>query len=410
MVKNLTRLRANQEKQKPFIKKEEETELDLFNGYGFRLLPETDITFNTPEFKAELLKYTLKQQGAGFSEKLHFHTVLTLGKNFIFELQKAVDYDLKRVKSKSKFSVRMHSFFQTGSDANNHLYQIANKTEVKRKSSTDSNFNPPEKEILFLSGIYGAGRGKMSKAGMYGHDTRMDKWIVKSPTVNDIKHISAEELIEVKKIEQESLKDIREKIDNVEMNVGGIFIEPVLGSKGVLFYRTEFLLNVQKLAEEYNIPIFVDEILAGGGRTGRIFSFMHYEGFVPDYITYGKGMQIAGILKVRKGYSFAHADIESDGRLPTLAFQPEAMVRSIAFLKAVNTRKLTAHAEAVGEYFKQELKKRAKKPEEVRGAGLMLFAEQDIISDFSKTRILPNLTIEKKDIDHLLKNIENINP
>ncbi|MFN7824040.1 MAG: aminotransferase class III-fold pyridoxal phosphate-dependent enzyme [Pseudobdellovibrionaceae bacterium] len=52
-----------------------------------------------------------------------------------------------------------------------------------------------------------------------------------------------------------------------------------MGAKGVYFYRPQFLIKVQALAEKYQVHIFADEILTGGGRTGKFFAFQHNEGF-----------------------------------------------------------------------------------------------------------------------------------
>lgn len=398
----LTKSANGIETSKNITKNEESTTLDLENGYGFRLLPEDDPAFINPKFRNELLDVTLKNQGLGYSEDKTHHKLRELYNEFISQLQTALDFDLTR-KSQKRFTVRVQGFFQTGSDANNALYDLATTTWRRRKvimNLHDENQTNQDGEILFLSKIYGEGRGKMSRVGTYGNDRSLKDWVIESPLVRSLDDLTIAEVKEAQLVEDIALAEIETKLTNSKYRVGGFFIEPIIAHPHmpIMFYRTEFLLKVQELCHKYEVPVFADEILSGGARTGRFFGFMHYDGFVPDYITFGKAMFASGILKVNKNkyIDFDMTEMDQSGLYPTLAVQPEAILKGIAYLNAVNVRKLGLQAEEVGRYLIEQVRK-FKPNSKVRGVGLMIFADLPGASG----RLLPKLTTTKAQIDQM---------
>lgn len=46
--------------------------------------------------------------------------------------------------------------------------------------------------------------------------------------------------------------------------------------------------GLRKLCDEYGILIISDEVMAGFGRTGKLFGFCHENNFVPDMFTFAK--------------------------------------------------------------------------------------------------------------------------
>ena len=69
----------------------------------------------------------------------------------------------------------------------------------------------------------------------------------------------------------------------------GILFEVVQGEGGVLPLSAEFVAAAAKLAQENDIPLMVDEVQTGNGRTGKLYGYMHF-GIQPDIVSTAKGL------------------------------------------------------------------------------------------------------------------------
>jgi acetylornithine/N-succinyldiaminopimelate aminotransferase len=69
----------------------------------------------------------------------------------------------------------------------------------------------------------------------------------------------------------------------------GILFEVVQGEGGVLPLTAEFVQAAGKLAHDNDIPLMVDEVQTGNGRTGKLYGFMHF-GIRPDVVSTAKGL------------------------------------------------------------------------------------------------------------------------
>uniref|UniRef100_A0A7S4LDJ6 Aspartate aminotransferase family protein n=1 Tax=Eutreptiella gymnastica TaxID=73025 RepID=A0A7S4LDJ6_9EUGL len=72
--------------------------------------------------------------------------------------------------------------------------------------------------------------------------------------------------------------------------VAAIIVESVVGTNGVVKPPAGYLEGVRALCDEYGIVMICDEVMAGFGRTGKLFGFMHSPGVVPDMVTFAKGV------------------------------------------------------------------------------------------------------------------------
>lgn len=68
-----------------------------------------------------------------------------------------------------------------------------------------------------------------------------------------------------------------------------ILLEIVQGEGGVQVLDKEFVTGLAKLAARRELLLMVDEVQTGCGRTGKLFSYMHY-GLAPDVVTSAKGL------------------------------------------------------------------------------------------------------------------------
>ncbi len=74
-----------------------------------------------------------------------------------------------------------------------------------------------------------------------------------------------------------------------EHQVAAIMIEPVQGEGGVLPLTEEFCRGLQKLADQQDILLIVDEVQTGNGRTGKLYGYMNFD-LHPDLVTTAKGI------------------------------------------------------------------------------------------------------------------------
>ncbi len=73
-----------------------------------------------------------------------------------------------------------------------------------------------------------------------------------------------------------------------------VFVEPILGSGGVIPIKLEFARAIERYKERYNFILVCDEIQSGLGRTGKIFAYQHYS-LSPDIITVAKSLGGGGL-------------------------------------------------------------------------------------------------------------------
>jgi acetylornithine/N-succinyldiaminopimelate aminotransferase len=69
----------------------------------------------------------------------------------------------------------------------------------------------------------------------------------------------------------------------------GIFFEVVQGEGGVLPLTAEFVAAAAKLCKDNDIPLMVDEVQTGNGRTGKLYGYMNF-GIEPDIVSTAKGL------------------------------------------------------------------------------------------------------------------------
>lgn len=155
-----------------------------------------------------------------------------------------------------------------------------------------------------------------------------------------------------------------------------MILEPVQGEGGVIPAPDAWLAGVRWLTAAHEIPLIVDEIQCGIGRTGKLFAFEHAD-IVPDVITLSKaiggGLPLAVVVyreELDQWQPGAHAGTFRGNQL--------AMAAGTATLRFIKQEGLSAHAEAMGAKLKRvltELKDQFEWIGDVRGRGLMLGME-----------------------------------
>ncbi len=71
--------------------------------------------------------------------------------------------------------------------------------------------------------------------------------------------------------------------------LAGIMLECVQGEGGVLPLTKEFIQAAEAIAKEKDIPLIIDEVQTGNGRTGTLYAYMQF-GIQPDIVSTAKGL------------------------------------------------------------------------------------------------------------------------
>ncbi len=159
--------------------------------------------------------------------------------------------------------------------------------------------------------------------------------------------------------------------------LAAIVIEPVQGEGGFIPAPKPYLQAIRKICDEHGIIMVADEVQAGFGRTGKLFSIEH-SGVVPDLITIaksmGSGMPISGVVGRAELLDAPHPG----GMGGTYSGNPVACVAALETIKLINTPEFLDRATAVGERLRaglEALKAKHSEIADVRGLGPMLVME-----------------------------------
>ena len=91
-------------------------------------------------------------------------------------------------------------------------------------------------------------------------------------------------------------------------NVAAIIMESIVGANGVILPPDGYMEGVRKICDKYGILMICDEVMAGFGRTGKMFAWQNYD-IKPDMITFAKGVtcgyvQLGGVIVNEKVADF----------------------------------------------------------------------------------------------------------
>ena len=204
-------------------------------------------------------------------------------------------------------------------------------------------------------------------------------------------------------------------------DVAGVIIEGIQGIGGIYIPEVAFLEGVAKLCQTYHVPLILDEIQSGAGRSGKFFAFQ-YAAIQPDIISiakgFGNGFPIGGILLSPK-YQAKYGLLGT-----TFGGNHLACAAALATLEVIENEKLMDNSIEVGEYLQSKLKQ-IPSVKAVRGRGLMIGIDMDfpvaalrkrLVKEFhlftgsasnpNTIRLLPPLTITKVEADLFLELFE----
>ena len=73
------------------------------------------------------------------------------------------------------------------------------------------------------------------------------------------------------------------------VNPAAVMLEIVQGEGGVVPLSADFVAAADRLCRENDIPLVIDEVQTGNGRTGKLYAYQHF-GIQPDVVSTAKGL------------------------------------------------------------------------------------------------------------------------
>lgn len=206
-----------------------------------------------------------------------------------------------------------------------------------------------------------------------------------------------------------------------DSSVCALMMELIQGEGGVMPLDKAFVKEAEKLCNEKDILLIIDEVQTGVGRTGTLFAFQQY-GITPDIVTMAKGigggLPLGGVMFSEKTENV----LVAGDHATTFGGNPVATAGAKYILEKMDADFLD-EVTAKGKYITEKL---LKMPHVVGcdGLGLMLGVRLDesvksadvvkkgiengvlALTAKVKLRLLPPLTITYEEIDEGLDAIE----
>lgn len=242
-------------------------------------------------------------------------------------------------------------FANSGAEANEAAFKLARHYAITKHSPYKT------KIIAFKQAFHGRTFFTVSVGGQAKYADGF------GPKPADIIHVPFNDLDAVKAV--------------IDENTCAVVLEPVQGEGGVTAATQEFMQGVRKLCDDNNALLVFDEVQSGMGRTGQLFSYMHY-GVTPDILTTAKalggGFPISAMLTT---HEIAQAmGLGTHGT--TYGGNPLACAVGNAAFDIINTKKVLDGVTKRRELFVAHLNKLNEKYNifaEIRGMGLLIGAE-----------------------------------
>ena len=146
-------------------------------------------------------------------------------------------------------------------------------------------------------------------------------------------------------------------------NIAAMFIETVTGTNGILPPPQGYLSGLKALLDKYGILLVCDEVMAGWGRTGKLFAFEH-GGIVPDIVTMAKGLT-----------SNAH---------------PMCLAAADAVIDVIENERLVENSARMGEVMRGHMERlKAKHPSVLTHRNIGLFGTIELRRNSKNERLVP---------------------
>ena len=213
----------------------------------------------------------------------------------------------------------------------------------------------------------------------------------------------------------------------IDSSVCAVMLEPIQGEGGIAVPARDYLKGLKEICQKHELLLILDEVQAGMGRTGKLFSYQHF-GITPDIMTLakalGNGLPIGAMLATEK---LAGA-FGPGSHATTFGGTPLITAGALAVVKSLLNDGWIENAKKMGEYFINQLtqlQQRYRIIKEIRGLGLILGVVLDrdgtaIVNTCMEKgflincvqgnilRFVPPLIITKNEIDLLINCLDEL--
>lgn len=142
-------------------------------------------------------------------------------------------------------------------------------------------------------------------------------------------------LEKVIKLEEESVKQIKQAFVDNKDDIAAIIIEPIQGEGGDNHFRPEFMQKLRQLCDENDALFIMDEVQTGEALSGTFWCHQQL-GVKPDIISFGKKMQVCGILAGERLDEVEDNVFHRSGRInSTWGGNYTDMIRSTKYLEII---------------------------------------------------------------------------
>lgn len=231
--------------------------------------------------------------------------------------------------------------------------------------------------VAFRGAYHGASSGALSLTA--GQKYKEDY----TPLLPNVHHVpypyatTKDDREEKGKIALENIRELLEDPYSGLTNPAGIWIEPIQGEGGIVAPPSGFLSELKEITDDNDIPLIVDEIQTGFGRTGRWFA-SEWDGVTPDVMPMAKSIGGIGLPLSGTMYHERLDTWEAGGHIGTFRGNAPGMVAGTRAIEYIQDNNLLAHARDIGNYMRDRLRgmtDTAERLVDVRGRGLFTGAE-----------------------------------
>ena len=171
-------------------------------------------------------------------------------------------------------------------------------------------------------------------------------------------------------------------------NIAAFIAEPEIGAGGMIAPPPEYWPIIRDICDEYNVLLIDDEVMAGFGRTGKMFAIEHW-GVKPDIMAMAKGITSAYIPFGAIAFSGEIWNTLKGSNFITYTYagHPVGAAAAVKALEIYKRDKVVENAARVGKYAMERLKNvLGSLPwvSDISGLGLMIGIE--IVADKATKR------------------------
>jgi taurine--2-oxoglutarate transaminase len=175
-------------------------------------------------------------------------------------------------------------------------------------------------------------------------------------------------------------------------NIAAMVIETVTGTNGILPPPPGYLKGLSELLGRHGILLICDEVMAGWGRTGKLFAFEHGD-IVPDIVTMAKGLTSSyvplGAVAMRDPIAAHFKENVFWGGL-TYNSHPLSLATAEAVIDVTLEEGLVENAARLGGVMREEMDRlTAKHPSVKEGRNIGLFGMMDVQKNSAGELIAP---------------------